>query len=181
VIKGSIARRYAKALIQLAQEEDKIGLFGEELGSMARLLEEVPELFNSLRNPAVPKEKRREIMEAVLDQAQPHPYMRNFMLLVLDRRRIEHLPGMASSYLDYADELEGKVRARVTSAMPLDSEKVENIKATLQDRIGKTVVLETGANPGLIAGLVAQVGNYLFDYSLYNQLQKVRKELIAGR
>jgi len=180
VIQGSLARRYARAIIQLAQEEGKVDLFGEELGAMARLFDEAPELFDSLRNPAVPKEKRKEIMKVILDHAKPHPLVRNFMLLVLDRRRIEFLPDMATAYIDLADELAGKVRAKVTSAMPLDSGKVESIKNTLQERIGKTVILETADNSDLIAGLVAQVGNYLFDFSLRSQLQKVRKELMTG-
>ena len=179
MIQGSIAKRYAKALIELAQEEGLIEEFGEELGSIATVLEEVPELFNSLRNPAVPKEKRREIMEAVVDQAKPHRMVRNFLLLVLDRGRIECLPGMALTYRELADEIEGKIRAKVVSARGLDPSQMNGIRDVLQDKTGKTVVLETGMEPGLIAGLVAQVGNYLFDFSIKNQLQRVQKELTA--
>jgi F-type H+-transporting ATPase subunit delta len=177
--KGSIPRRYAKALILLAQEENLVSRLGEELEAIAHLMEELPELFNSLRNPSVPKDKRRQILEAVLDKSQPHPLIRKFLLLILERRRFEFLPDIALAYRALADEMEGKVRAKVTSARRLDPAQIESIKNTLQEKTKKTVVLEMADDPSLIAGLVAQVGNFLFDFSLRSQLQRVQKELMG--
>ena len=177
--KGSIPRRYAKALILLAQEENLVDRMGEEIEAFARLLQEAPEFFESLRNPSVPKDKRKQILEAVLSQAQPHPLMRKFLLLVLERRRFEFLPDIAAAYRGLADELEGKVRAKVISARKLDQVQIENIKRALQEKMKKTVVLETQDDPSLIAGMVAQVGNDVFDFSLRNQLQRIQKSLMS--
>lgn len=181
MIKGSIAKRYAKALIELAQEENQVDQFGEELSAIAKVMEEVPELFNSLRNPAVPREKRRMIMEAVIDKAAPHKFMKNFLLLLLEKRRIEALPQIAAAYSEIADEIEGKIKARVVSARGLDPAQISGIRTALQEKIGKTVILDTGMDRELIGGLVAQVGNYLFDFSIKSQLHKVQKELESGR
>jgi len=178
VIKGSLSKRYAKALIELAAEENVVDRIGGELNALAQLLQDAPDVFQALRDPAVPKEKRRKIIETVIEHAEPHPLIRKFLLLVFDRRRIEYLPAMALSYRDLADEMAGKIRAKITTAMDLDESQVERIKGALQEQSGKTVILETEKEPGLIAGLVAQVGNLRLDYSLRNQLRRVQKELV---
>ncbi len=178
MIKGSLSKRYAKALIELAAEENIVDRIGEELDALANLLEESPDVFQALRDPAVAREKRRKIIETIIEHSRPHPLIRKFLLLVFDRRRIEYLPGMAMSYRDLADERAGKIRAKITSAMDLDESQTENLKGALQEQSGKTVVLETDKDSELIAGLVAQVGNLRLDYSLRNQLRRVHKELV---
>ena len=179
MIRGSITRRYAKALLELAIQENKVDRFGEHLKSFADLLAGNDQLFNSLKNPAHAPEERKAVLVKILDMMDLEPMVINFVLLVNDRRRIEHLPGMAFSYGELADKLAGRLRARVTTAADLKPEQQNRIKSSLTERMGKDVVVTLERNPDIIGGVVAQVGNLKFDYSLRNQLRRIRRELVG--
>ena len=177
--RGSIARRYAKAILALAEEANKVEQFGDELQVFAGVLAHNPQLFEALRNPAYPPEQRKAVLTSVIERMGLDPLIRNFILLVSDRRRIEHLPGMATSYGELADSLSGRVRALVTTADDLKPDQQQVIRDTLSDKIGKKVLLTMERNPEIIGGVIARVGNLMFDYSLRSQLRKVRQELVG--
>lgn len=177
--KGSIARRYAKALLALAREVDKIEQLGEQLASFTKVLEDSPELFDSIRNPAYPFEEKKAVILDILQKMSLDKLVQNFVLLVNDRRRIEHLPDMAMAYQELADELAERVRAVITTATELPKNQEDTIRAALSDKIGKTVMLSVKKDPDIIAGIIAQVGNLKLDYSLRNQLARVRSELAS--
>ena len=177
--RGSIARRYAKALLGLAEEQKKVEKLGAELQAFADVLAGSPQLFETLRNPAYPPDQRKAVLTQVVDKMGLDPLMKNFILLVNDRKRIEHLPGMAFSYSELADELAGRLRAQVTTATDLKKEQQQVIREALSAKVGKTVMVTHRKDPDIIGGVIAQVGNLKFDYSLRNQLRRVRQELVG--
>lgn len=176
---GSIARRYARALLELAKEAGKVEELGEQLRGFASVLADNPQLFNTLLNPAYPPGQRKAVLVRVIEKMNLDTLMRNFILLVNDRRRIEHVPNIAISYWELADDLAGRIRAVVTTATALKADQERVIRDTLSARIGKTVILTHEKDPGIIGGVIAQVGNLMFDYSLRSQLRRVRKELVG--
>ena len=177
--RGSIARRYARALLALAVEEKKIEEMGEQLRSFASVLTGNPQLFNTLLNPAYPHSQRKAVLLKVIEKMNLETLMKNFILLVNDRRRIESMPEMAIAFGEMADELAGRLRAVVTTATDLKAEQQQVIRDTLSQRMGKSVLVTHRKDPGIIGGVVAQVGNLKFDYSLRNQLRKVRQDLVG--
>lgn len=179
MIRGSIARRYARALLELAKEAGKVEELGEQLRSFADVLTGSPQLFNALLSPAHPPNQRKAVLVKVIEKMKFDPLMRNFILLINDRRRVEHLPGIAVSYRELADDLAGRLRAVVTTATELKAGQQQVIKDTLSARMGKMVLVTHLADPGIIGGVVAQVGNLKFDYSLRSQLRKVRQGLVG--
>lgn len=177
--RGSIPRRYAKALLELGIENKKVKEYGEQLQQFADVLTTTPQLFNVLRNPAYPPEKRKAVLTNVLDTMALDTIVKNFILLVHDRRRIEHLPDMATTYMDLSDKMEGKVRATVVSAIDLTAEQQKKISDTLAKKTGKDVLLTLQKDPSIIGGVIAIVSNLRFDYSLKGQLKKIERELVG--
>lgn len=175
--RGSIARRYAKALLGIAQELGKVEEFGEQLKSFARVLTENGELFETLRNPAYPTDERKSVVVKVIEAMKLDQMVRNFILLVTDRRRIEYIPAMASSYRDISDNMAGRIRATITTATDLKEDKASRIAATLSKKLGKQIILTGKKDPQLIAGVVAEVGNLRFDTSLRNALKNMECDL----
>lgn len=179
MIRGSISRRYARALLELAIQENKVEEFGEQLQQFADTLVKNEQLFNTLNNPAHAPEERKAVLVKIVEMMTLDRLVRNFVLLVNDRRRIEHLPNMAISYRELADNLAGRLRALITTATGLKADQQDKIKDTLTRKMGKNVVVKLEQNPGIIGGVVAQVGNLKFDYSLRNQLRRMRQELVG--
>lgn len=177
--RGSIPRRYAKALLELGIENNKVKEYGEQLQQFADVLTKIEGLFNTLRNPAYPPENRKAVLVKVLDAMALDTIVRNFILLVHDRRRIEHLPDMAVAYTELSDKMAGRLRATVVSAADLSEEHQRKISDTLSKKTGKSILLTLQKDPSLIGGVVAIVGNMKFDYSLKGQLKRIERELVG--
>ncbi len=175
LIQGSIARRYARALLEVAGAEFE--RVGEEIAGVADALFSTPELAAVFTNPSVPRDARAKVVEQVVAAAKLSTASANFLRVLDDRRRIPALPEIVRAYRELADLQAGRVRAKVISAKPLPAELATKIEAQLAAATNKKVSVETSLDPSLIGGVVAQVGNTIFDASLRTQLEALRREL----
>lgn len=179
MITGSIARRYAKALLGIGVETQQHDRFGQELGQLAQLLDNKV-LQETLANPSYPLSKRKAILEDLVKRLAPSKTIGSFLLLLCDRGRLAHLTSIAREYQSMADAHVGRVRANVTSADRLDATSTTRLKKALEQKTGKQVVLRQETDPELIAGMVTQIGSIVYDGSVRTRLQQMRQTLLAG-
>lgn len=180
MITNAIARRYAKALVQLATEEGGVEKFHAELTAIDTVLAENRNLWVILISPAYRIEAKLEMMRELVAKMELSATVANFLLLVLEKNRLNYLPQIAVCYGMFADELSGVVRPTLSSAMPLDAGQVEEIKGTLEKYTGKRVVLKVEVDPALIGGVVTRIGDMAFDGSLKTQLTRIGDILQKG-
>ncbi|MFZ5482325.1 MAG: ATP synthase F1 subunit delta [Myxococcota bacterium] len=173
---GSIARRYAKALLEIAREENQVDKIGEDLVRFARLVETTP-LGGVVANPSFTREERRAVLERVIPGSALHPRTVTFLKLLLDKDRFGAVADIAREYRALADAELGRVRATVTTAADLTPSNREQIVAALSHATGKKVVLETKVDPTLLGGIVARVGDKVFDASLRTRLERLQLAL----
>jgi F-type H+-transporting ATPase subunit delta len=100
--------------------------------------------------------------------------MTNFLLLLLDKDRINTLPAIASAFQQIADARAGNVRAEVTTSDSLSILQKKKMKDVLSKITGKNVILETNLDPALIGGAVTRIGGKVYDGSLATQLKAMR-------
>ncbi len=174
---GSVARRYARAIFDIGTAKGLYEAFGTEIDGLAEVYSGSLELRQTLENPVFKLDQRRNILEKILPRVSPSREVRNFALLVLERGRISSLPQIARAYRELVDEKLGRVRASVTSAQPLDPATQTAVQRALERRTGKRVVLTTSTDPSLIAGLVARVGDLVFDGSLRTRLESLKSRI----
>jgi F-type H+-transporting ATPase subunit delta len=175
---GSVARRYAKALFELAVDKGNFEAVGQELENLAHLYAESRELRQTLENPVFKLSQKRKIVEGVLAQVVQSPVVRNFVLLLTERSRIAALPLIARAYQELTDRQLGRVRAVVTSAKPLDMVTEGEIQRALEKRTGKKVVMKSEVDPSLIGGVVARVGDLVLDGSLRTRLASIGNRIL---
>jgi F-type H+-transporting ATPase subunit delta len=177
---ASIARRYAKALVALGEEEGGITdkLAGELQAVVAALQAHDGKLFDALCHPAISLAERQAVLNAVLPKLNVHPLMQNFLRLVLDKQRFSYLPAISLHARDQADVIAGRARALVTTATKMSASMEKEVKATLQKATGKEILLESKIDPSLIGGMVAQVGGKVFDASVKTRLAELRQQLL---
>ncbi len=180
MITNAIARRYAKALVQLASEEGAVEKYHAELTAFEGVLAANPDLRAILTSPAYRIEVKREIVRELLAKLAPATTVANFLQLLIDRNRLDQLSQVIASYGAFADELSGVVRPTLTSAMPLDDRQVEAIKEALAKSTGKKVILKVEVDPSLIGGVVAQIGDKVYDGSVKTQLTRIEDILQKG-
>lgn len=179
MIVGSIARRYAKALLAIGVSSNTYEKLGTELEQFAALMEN-KELKDTLENPSYPLSKRKAIIEQLIIRLKPSKSVQSFMLLLTDRNRLGALPGIAREYQRMVDEHAGRVRAAVTSAQTLSMTDVTRLKQALEQKTKKKVILEQNTDPKLIAGMVTQVGSIVYDGSIRTRLEQMRQTLLEG-
>jgi F-type H+-transporting ATPase subunit delta len=175
---GSVARRYARALFEIAVERGLIETLGNELEALATTFAESLELRQTLLNPVFKTSHKRAILEKILPRLAPHRLMQSFALLLVERGRIGALPLIARSYQELTDAQLGRVRATVTSAKPLDVLTEAEIQRALERRTGKKVLMKTEVDPSLIGGVVARVGSLVLDGSLRTRLHTLGSRIL---
>jgi F-type H+-transporting ATPase subunit delta len=177
MIMGSIARRYAKALFGLAVEQGQVEPWSESLQALKHAIEGSPDLRDVLSNPVYSREQRRAIVsqlgEALKLAADPTALLH----LLADRNRLSYLSAIVDTFRDLADAHLGRVRAKVTSAVPLEPATAQAIADRLAQAAKAKVILDRAVDPALIGGVVAQVGSLVFDGSVRTQLQDLRRNL----
>ena len=179
MITGSIARRYAKALLEIGIQQQTYDALGKELDRAADTLRSSPELRNALENPVFSLEKRKLIMDELARRLALSKTVRNFIMLLLDKGRIAALPDIARAHRTLVDEHAGRVRATVISARPLDPMLETRLKTALEKSSGKVVIFEKREDPTILGGLITQLGDTLYDGSVRTQLQELREELLS--
>lgn len=176
---SGIARRYAKALFELAVEEGKFEEVGRELAALRAAFESDPDLGTALANPAASREDRKAFAEALIGALKPSPMLANMLRLMADRRRLADLPALERTYRELADQKASRVRARVTTAVPVTEEVASHLVAALQKVTRGNVIIERAVDPAILGGAVAQVGSQVFDGSLRNQIEQLKQQLKA--
>jgi len=174
-----LANRYAKALFSVAQEESAFEEYAKTLNELAESYSSVPEVEDALVNPAYPIEVREKVMEHLVQSLNASDIMKNFLLLVVRKKRAAVLPEIAEAFQGLVDELGNTCQGSVTSAIELSDELKGKVQSALEKLTGKTVVLTTKVDSDIIGGIVAKVGDLVLDGSIKTQLSGL-KESIKG-
>lgn len=168
---------YAQALLSLAKSQNLTDRFGEDAAALINLLQESEELSQFLANPLTKLEAKKAVLQQVVGE-QVHPYMRNFLMLLVDRRRILFLEGICKQYQSLLRELNQTVLAEVTSAVELNDAQRQTVRERVMAMTAaRQVDLETKIDPDLIGGVVIKVGSQVVDASLRGQLRRMSLRL----
>ncbi|MEN9796583.1 MAG: synthase delta subunit [Pseudomonadota bacterium] len=173
----SIARRYARALIDVASSSSSLDAVGTELSALADALGQNRELNDVMVNPAYPVADRLAVVEKLVSTFKLSAATANLLKLLVERNRMGFLPDIQRLYADLADARVGRVRATVTSAVPLDPATLGALEASLAKVAAKSVVLESKVDASLLGGVTATVGSLMLDGSVKTQLEQLRREL----
>lgn len=181
MIPGSLARRYARALIGLAGSGPQRDKLAKDLDAFAELCKRqdsygmvVLTVLSSERYPAA---ERKKVVDSLLRRLGADPLLGKFLHYVLERGRMEGVPDIARAYRRMADEAAGRINAEITSAAPLTPDAVGRITAALERATGKKVITTTAVDPELIGGVIAKVGSTVVDGSVRSALAQLKSSL----
>ena len=177
---AAAARRYARALFSIAKDDGAIEPVAGDLARMAELLDAHPELRHALFRPLHPVKERRAVLESVCDRIGVRPEVKNFLVFLIDQRRLVDFEAIRAEYARLADEAAGRMQARVVAASDLPEGQRERLKNALARRTGREIELVVEVDPDLIGGVIANVGGVVFDGSLRTQLSQLRDSLTKG-
>lgn len=177
----NVARRYARALVQLAVEEGADEAVQFDLARLDDLFRtDGKELYAVLRSPIVKGEERLAVLQAVLPRIGVHSVTSRFLRQLSDADRFKAFGDIVRLYTAAMDERAGRVRVLVTTTEPLTPMMETEIKASFERGTGKKVLLDARIDPTLIGGLVARVGDTVYDASLRTRLTDLKQRLLTS-
>ena len=181
---NTVARPYAQAAFEVAQENNALAELSESL-SAARVLLEDGQVVDFLAAPSLTEKERLEFLQGLFAEAVGEGSVfaggnlhgTNFLRLLLENGRVVALPEIAEQFEALRAKVENTVDAVITSAAPLSDEQQREMAASLRERFGREVNITTEIDENLIGGAVIRAGDVVIDGSLRARLDGLANAL----
>jgi F-type H+-transporting ATPase subunit delta len=177
VVRSQVAEPYAQALLSLAESNNLTDEFGGNATSIIDTLNASSELQQFLENPFTGADAKKAVLKNIFG-GQVHPFVENFLMLLVDRGRIMFLRNICEQYQVLLRKLKGIVLAEVTAAVELSDVQKEQVKQQVQRMTGASAVeIATQIDSDLLGGMVIKAGSQVIDASLKGQLRQISLRL----
>jgi len=173
-----IAEVYSRSLFEVASEHDVLDRVRDELGEFADALDRSRDLQIFFFSPYFSSQEKKEGIEQAVTEADEH--FVHFLELLAERHRLPAIFRIRREYDRMWSEENKLVAVSVTTAVKLDQQIVEDIGKRIEQQTGKRIELSSTVDPGIVGGLVLQVGNMVMDASLKARLERLRKQVARG-
>lgn len=175
-----VARRYAKAMVEIALKEGTLQSIQKELTAVDLLVRGNADLERLATAPLISPTKKAAAFDEVLSKAGVTGGVRKFFLVVAQAARLNLLHEIVAAFDELVDGHLGIQNAAVSSAQALSPAQSKALESSLSTRTGKTVRLHWKQDLTLLGGLKVQVGSTVFDASLRGQLQQLKTRLLSA-
>ncbi len=176
---SAVARRYAKALFELAAEPGSREQIAREL-ELLRGVVASAELAPMWNNPRLTAEQRRALVAALQRELQLSELLGRFLHCLADAKRLRELPSIEQAFEQLFDESLRRTRAVFRSALPLDETTLDRLRARFTALTEKEVLVRTEVDPELLGGIVVEVEGKIFDGSVRTQLARMAARLVGA-
>lgn len=178
--KRSTARRFAKALISIAREEDAVQKFRDEITLTNAVFAKTPELYKVLLNPVYTAQEKNNLLNKLCSSLSLAKHTERLLTMLVETRNIGLLPEITSCYQRLEDELSGRIRVTVEAPHEIAGSVLEEIRKKISEETGKEAVLDARLNTALLGGMVLRIDNTLLDGSIKKQLELLREKIAEG-
>ena len=174
-----IARRYARALFELARARDILGSITHEITSFEESLQSNAGFRTFLASQGVSKQEKRAKLETVLQDRMSNVFF-NFLLVLLRKNRETIFADIAREFRQMVDQYYKRTHASATTAVPLDDKSMSQLKSALDSALGMNVQVENNVDESILGGIIVNVKGQLLDGSLRSQLERLKARLIQN-
>ncbi|MGZ8570759.1 MAG: ATP synthase F1 subunit delta [Actinomycetota bacterium] len=173
---GDRAGGYAAAVVAVADAEGAGGRVEDEVYAFAKAVEQNPQLREALTDQALPIENRIALVRDVIGQ-HAHPATVSLIAFIVESGRARDLGTIAEHAVAIAAERREHVVAEVRAAVPLSDNQRERLERALSRATGRTVEVKVVVDPTGVGGVVARVGDLVFDGSVASRLEDAKHAL----
>ncbi len=175
---GVIARRYAKALINLAEKD--LEITGNSLAAIADVYSNSTELSEVLSDTKVSSQIKQNVLKKILKKIKVSKLVDTFTRYLLAKRRIVLLPNIERAFNLLLQEKLGRIEAGITVAQEIPEVTVGKLEKAISRYSGKEVTVNITIDPAIIGGIVTRIGSVVIDGSIHTQLNQIRQSIIRG-
>ncbi|RLB46227.1 MAG: ATP synthase F1 subunit delta [Deltaproteobacteria bacterium] len=172
-----IGKRYARALLELAQESNQLPKIGKDLDDLDNTWAESAELRAVFATPEVTAEARRKVIEGMAARMGLAPFVKTLLFLLSDRRRMRYLPDVIDAYRLLSESIDKQLRAEITTAVPMPETYYAQVQKELERGTGQKILLTRKEDPSIIGGVITRLGDRVLDGSLKTRLMELQDQL----
>ena len=174
---SGVAKRYASALFELAQETTSLEAVETDLTAFRDMLKDSADMKRLVASPVFSAEEQENAIGAIADKAEITGLVGNFVRLLARNRRLFVLPGAIAGFMDMLAEQRGEVTAEVVSARALSDEHLAELRKSLKASLGKDPAIEATVDPSILGGLIVKIGSRMIDTSIKTKLNSITTRL----
>ena len=173
----SIAERYSDAIIEVAKDKDELDKTLDDLKTINSSLAECPELKMFLEHPTLPNKDKKDTLQGILKDKISNSVL-NFLMLLIDKNRLFAFNSIVSAYEKSLNKIRNISIAKVTTAVEIDEDTKNKLKAKLEELFKKEIKLELMKDTEIIAGMVVEVEEKTIDGSIRTKIDSMKKQLL---
>jgi F-type H+-transporting ATPase subunit delta len=172
-----IASRYAKSLIDLAQDQGNLDRVKEDVLTFDKAVTESRDLYLLLKSPIIHADKKKQVLKALFEKGFDKTTMA-FLEIITSKGREPFLHDIAREFMAQYKKIRHISTVFLRTARALPKEVVEQIRKKLEEstETDTTVEIITEVDPDLIGGFVAEFDNKRYDASVAHQLEQLKKD-----
>ncbi len=173
-----ISRRYARALLTLADEQGLLSEVNADLEMIAGTIRKSRELELFLASPIIHKDKKQQSLQAIFGK-RVKPLTLNFLRLLAAKGRERILASIIEQYRRLLDEKLGIVRVEIASTVKLEQKQEKKLIAKLEAVTSKKVEAQFSLDKNLRGGFIARIGDTVIDASVRRQLELLMRRFVG--
>ena len=174
-----VAKRYADALFQIAEENDLTSQFIEELNVVKSVFEQNEKLSVLLASPSATNKEKTTLIDSAF--ASVHLHIKNALKIMIERRRSNVILQMIEEFINLYNDKNDITHAVVSSVRELSTEEISNVETTFKALLNKkSLFIENKVDKSLLGGLRIRIGNTIYDGSLSNKLKRIEQNLLTA-
>jgi F-type H+-transporting ATPase subunit delta len=175
-----VSRRYAKALIDLASQEEIVDQIERNFGKTVHTIVQTRKLRNFFFNPVYKSDEKKKLLDMVVKEMSISGLLKKFLVLLIDKDRFPEIEEIYKEYVRLSDQLNNRAKAEVTTAVALNEAGKKKLQTKLQALTGKNNYLNVKQDPSLIGGVITRIGSVVYDGSIRSQLAKLKEQIMTS-
>lgn len=178
---ATVVNTYARAFAEvvLSRRLDVAQIVAETQRITALVQENKP-LREVWEAPSIPVTQKRAVLDGIVARLGLTVWVRNFMAVLIDRRRVRFLPEIVAQFQRELNQRLGMAEAEITTVRELTAQERGGLEADLSQATGKRIHARYTQDRNILGGVIARVGSTVYDGSVKTQLERIRQQIISA-
>lgn len=176
-----LAKRYAKALLQLGHQKGKAKSYSNQLNGIAKVIGSEANFTEFFSNKTVPGDLKKKSLETLFQGSEFAEDVKAFLFLLVDRSRMYALTEIAKAAENILDEEEGVTRGKIKSSTAISAQTKDSYEKKIGASLGRKIFLEASVDEKIMGGVRVEVGGWTFDDSIETHLGQIGDQLLKSR
>ena len=172
-----VGDRYAESLFDLAKEENKVTQYLDDIKLVGEVLGSDPQIVQFFNHVLIENDKKIQLLDQSF-KGNVDQYVLNFLKLLVQSRRIRYIDDIVKSYIKLSNQYLGIEEGMIYTPYELTDQQIQDIEKAISQKENKKVTLKVSIDPSLLGGIKVQIANRIYDGTIKNKVEMLKKELL---